>query len=124
VFEDGRLIGTSEMDRIMLPAGEHFLELVATSVGFRATRSVRVTAGQTLALGVELPRAPLSINAVPWAEVFIDGVRIGETPLGNVSQRLGPHEIVFRHPELGERRVNATVTLNEPARISVDMRQR
>jgi hypothetical protein len=124
VFEDGRLIGTSDMDRIMLPAGEHLLNLVADSVGFRATRSVRVTAGETLALGVELPRAPLSINAVPWAEVFIDGTRIGETPLGNLSQTLGPHEIVFRHPQLGERRVNAMVTLNAPARISIDMRQR
>ncbi len=124
VFEDGRLIGTSDMDRIMLPVGEHFLELVSDSVGFRATRSVRVTAGQTVALGVELPRAPLSINAVPWAEVFIDGTRIGETPLGNLSQTLGPHEIVFRHPQLGERRVNAMVTLKEPTRVSIDMRQR
>jgi hypothetical protein len=124
VFEDGRLIGTSDMDRIMLPAGEHFFELVADSVGFRATRSARVTAGQTLALAVELPRAPLSINAVPWAEVFIDGTRIGETPLGNLMQTLGSHEIVFRHPQLGERRVNAMVTLKETARISIDMRQR
>jgi hypothetical protein len=51
VLESGRLIGTSDMDRIMLPAGEHFLDLVADSVGFRTTRSVRVTAGQTVALG-------------------------------------------------------------------------
>ena len=27
VFEDKRLIGTSDMDRIMLPVGEHFLEI-------------------------------------------------------------------------------------------------
>lgn len=124
VFEDGRLIGTSEMDRIMLPAGEHVLELSADAVGFRTTRSVRVTAGQTVALGVELPRAPLNINAVPWAEVFIDGARVGETPLGNLLQTLGPHDIVFRHPQLGERRVTAMVTLKEAARISMDMRQR
>src|SRR6185503_7448678 len=113
VFEDKRLIGTSDMDRIMLPVGEHFLELAADTVGFRTTRTVRVTAGQTAALSVDLPRAPLSINAVPWAEVFIDGNRVGETPLGNLPQALGPHEIVFRHPQLGERRVNAVVTMKE-----------
>ena len=124
VFEDQRLIGTSEMDRIMLPAGEHVLELVANPLGFRATRTVRVTAGQTAALSVDLPRAPVSINAVPWAEVFIDGTRVGETPLGNLPQTLGPHEIVFRHPQLGERRVNAVVTMKETTRISIDMRQR
>lgn len=124
VFEDSRLIGTSDMDRIMLPAGEHVLELAADAVGYRATRTVNVTAGQTVALSVDLPRAPLSINAIPWAEVFIDGTRIGETPLGNLPQTLGSHEIVFRHPQLGERRVNALVTLKETNRISIDMRQR
>jgi hypothetical protein len=124
VFEEGRLIGTSEMDRIMLPAGEHALELVADSVGFRATRSIRVGAGQTAAVSVDLPRAPVSINAVPWAEVFIDGTRIGETPLGNVQQTLGPHEVLFRHPQLGERRVSTLVTLKGTNRITMDMRQR
>jgi hypothetical protein len=124
IFEDNRLIGTSDMDRILLPVGEHVLELAADSVGFRTTRTVRVTAGQTVALPVELPRAPLSINAIPWAEVFIDGTRVGETPLGNLPQTLGPHEVVFRHPQLGERRVDTVVTMKEANRISVDMRQR
>ncbi len=124
VFEEQRLIGTSDMDRITLPAGEHVIELAADSIGFRATRTVRVTAGQTVALSVDLPRAPVSINAVPWAEVFIDGTRVGETPLGNLLQTLGSHEIVFRHPQLGERRVNTLVSLKETNRISVDMRQR
>jgi hypothetical protein len=124
VFEDKRLIGTSEMDRIMLSAGEHSVELVADSVGFRTTRTIRVTAGQTSAIPVDLPRAALSINALPWAEVFIDGTRIGETPLGNLPLALGPHEIVFRHPQLGERRTNTLVTMKETNRISIDMRQR
>jgi hypothetical protein len=124
VFEDSRLIGTSDMDRIMLPAGEHVLEFAADSVGFRTTRTIRVAAGQTSAIAVDLPRAPLNINAVPWAEVFIDGARVGETPLGNLQQTLGPHEILFRHPQLGERRVNTVVTMKENNRLSVDMRQR
>jgi hypothetical protein len=70
-----------------------------------------------------LPRAPLSINAIPWAEVFIDGTRVGETPLGNLPQTLGAHEIVFRHPQLGERRLSIVVTTKDKNRISVDMRQ-
>jgi PEGA domain-containing protein len=123
VFEDQRLIGTSDMDRILLPAGEHVIELVADAIGYRATRTVNVTAGQTAALAVDLPHAPLSINAIPWAEVLIDGTRIGETPLGNLPQTLGAHEIVFRHPQLGERRVNVMVTMKETARVSIDMRQ-
>jgi PEGA domain len=123
VFENKRLIGTSQMDRIILPAGEHALEFVADSVGFRATQTVVVSADQTTAVPVELPKVVVSINALPWAEVFIDGARIGETPLGNLQQALGPHEIVFRHPQLGERHMTVVVTTKDANRISMDMRQ-
>ncbi len=124
IFEGTRLVGTSDVDRIMLPSGNHDFEFVAESLGFRATRSVTVSAGQTAAVSLQLPRAPLSINAVPWAEVFVDGERVGETPLANLMQSLGSHEIVFRHPQFGERRLNTVVTLRETARVSVDMRAR
>jgi len=70
-----------------------------------------------------MPNAPLSINAQPWAEVWVDGNRIGETPIGNHQVRIGSHEIVLRHPDLGERRQSVTVTLTTPARVSVDMRK-
>jgi hypothetical protein len=36
----------------------------------------------------------------------------------------GPHEVLFRHPELGEKRVRTVVTLSEPAKVSVDLRQK
>ena len=61
VFEDKRLVGTSQMDRIILPAGEHALEFVADSVGFRSTHTVHVAAGETTAIPVELPRTNVSI---------------------------------------------------------------
>jgi hypothetical protein len=66
----------------------------------------------------------MALNAQPWADVWIDGERIGETPIGNVAVPIGPHEVVFRHPELGEHVVRATVTLTAPTRLSVDLRKR
>jgi hypothetical protein len=66
----------------------------------------------------------MAINAQPWAEVFIDGERVGETPIGNVPVPIGTHEVRFRHPELGEQVVRSTVTLGTPARLSVDLRKR
>ena len=53
----------------------------------------------------------------------MDGTPIGETPIGNRAVPIGRHEIVFRHPELGERRQMVDVTLLAPARVSVDMRK-
>lgn len=124
VFENERLIGTSDIDRIMLPGGDHDLELVSEAVGYRATRKVKVSAGQTASLALDLPKTAVSINAVPWAEVLVDGTRLGETPLANVSIAPGPHEIVFRHPQMGERRVTTIVSMKGTNRVSMDMRSR
>ena len=64
----------------------------------------------------------MNLNASPWAEVFIDGQRVGETPIGNLTVALGSHEVLFRNPQLGEKRQSISVTLAAPVRLSVDMK--
>lgn len=120
--EAGRLIGTTDTDQIMLPAGEHTIELVNDTLGYRSHRAVDVLPGRTTVLPIEMPFGALSINAQPWAEVWVGGERVGETPIANLAQRAGSYEVVFRHPVLGERRETITVTLRQTARIGVDMR--
>jgi len=66
----------------------------------------------------------LALNAVPWAEAFIDGTSVGETPIGGTRVPVGTHEVVFRHPQLGERRTFVTVVVGQPARVGVDLRAR
>jgi hypothetical protein len=122
VQEDGRVVGTSEIERIMLSPGTHQLEFVANQLGFRQSSEVRILAGRGAPVSLTIPRVAMNINALPWAEVFVDGTRIGDTPLANVMQPIGEHEIVFRHPQLGEKRQVARLTLRDSLRISVDMR--
>jgi len=124
IFEEGRLLGTSQSDRIMVEAGRHDIEVVNETLSYRATRTVQVTPGRIAAVALVLPKGTLSLNANPWAEVWIDGERVGETPMGNLAISIGPHEIVFRHPELGEQRHALTVTMAGSARLSVDMRKK
>jgi serine/threonine protein kinase len=123
LYEQGRLIGTTQSERVMVSAGRHEIEIVNQTLGYRATRVVQVPAGRVASLSVEMPMGTIALNAVPWAEVWIDGQRVGETPIGNLPVPIGPHEIVFRNPQLGERRHAATVTLNGPTRVSVDLRK-
>jgi hypothetical protein len=123
IVEKSQVIGSTAAPKIMVPAGKRDLQLVNESLGFAERRVVQVEAGKTASISVTVPKAPISINAVPWAEVWIDGVRVGETPIGNYLVRLGSRDIVFRHPELGERRRTAVVSLTAPARVSVDMRK-
>lgn len=122
IREGGRLIGTTDSDRIMMAAGRHDVEIVNDTLGYRVTRSIQVPPGKVAPMNVELPQGVLNVNAAPWAEVWIDGRRVGETPIGNLPISIGPHEIVFRHPQLGEKRQAVSVTLKAPVRLSVDMK--
>ena len=122
IREGGKLIGTSEADRLMVTAGHHELEIVNPLLGYKVTRTVQVLAGKTASIKVDLPNGVVNLNASPWAEVFIDGQRVGETPIGNLSVPIGPHEVVFKNPQLGEKRHAISVSLAAPIRLSVDMK--
>jgi serine/threonine protein kinase len=124
LFERDRLLGSSQSDRIMVSAGRHEIDFVNDAIGYKVSRSLQVAAGKVVSVNLEVPEGTLAVNAVPWAEVWIDGDKVGETPVGNVALPVGQHEVTFRHPELGEQRHTALVTLRGPARLSVDMRRR
>ena len=124
LFENKRLLGSSQSDRIMVSAGRHDFEIVNETLGYRTTKTVQVQAGKVAAVKVDWPKGTIALNAIPWADVWIDGEKVGETPIGNLSVPIGSHEVVFRHPDLGEQRHAVSVTANTPARLSVDMRKK
>jgi serine/threonine-protein kinase len=70
-----------------------------------------------------VPRpAGLLIVVKPWADVSIDGVHRGQTPLARLEVTPGPHQVVLSHPDYQPwvRRVN--VAPGETARLDVDLR--
>jgi hypothetical protein len=121
VFEGDRVLGTTADGPIVAPAGTHALELVNSALGFRARQTVQIKAGQILSLAVSPPNGLVSVNAVPWAQVWIDGNPVGETPLANLSIPVGEHEIVFRHPQFGERREKTVVKSGALTRVSATL---
>jgi hypothetical protein len=123
VYEDGRLLGTSQTDRIMVSAGPHALEIVNEALGYRATRSITVSPGKVSPVRLDWPMGSMALNAQPWAEVWVNGRPVGETPIGSIAVPIGTHEVIFRHPQLGEQVVRATVTATAPARVIVDLRK-
>lgn len=123
VLEDGRLLGTNSSERLMVPTGRHQLELVNSALQYRATINVNVEPGRTASPTIPVPDGSLSVNALPWADVTIDGRAVGQTPLANLTLPIGPHDVVWRHPQLGERRQRVTVTAQTPARVGVNFAQ-
>jgi len=124
IFESGKLLGTNQTDRVMVSTGEHHLDFVNDALGYRSSRTLTVKPGKVDNVSLKVPSGSIALNAVPWAEVWIDGEKAGDTPIGNLTAAIGRHDVVFRHPDLGETRQSVMVTLLAPARLSVDMRKK
>jgi hypothetical protein len=123
IYEGDQLVGTSRSDRITVPAGRHDLRLTNRELGFQTTRAVQVAPGRTSTVQVQIPNGALFVNAIPWAEVFVDGSKIGDTPIANYGLALGRHEILLRNPRFAEQRRTVMITLAAPVRLGVDLRQ-
>ena len=123
VLEGGNLLGTTSTPKLMLTAGHHDLVLRNTTLGFESKMPVEIQTGKTLSSPVSVPNGSLSVNALPWATVLLDGKEIGTTPIANLDVPLGNHELTFRHPQLGERKQSIVVTAKAPVRIVQDLRK-
>jgi eukaryotic-like serine/threonine-protein kinase len=121
VVEHDDVIGSGGTSKIMLAAGRHDITLLNRSLGYQEARKIDVTAGKTMSIKVDPPKVNISVNARPWADVSLDGASLGQTPISNLQVAVGTHEMVFRHPQLGERRQSVTVTAKGPNRIAADL---
>lgn len=119
VTEGGRSLGTTEQGRILLSPGRHTLTLSHREFGYSSVQKVDIVAGEERAINLT-PTGVINLNAQPWAEVWIDGARAGETPLANLQVALGTREFVFKHPQYGERRVTTTIR-SMTSVLSVDL---
>jgi hypothetical protein len=118
VAEAGKTLGNTDTGKILLPPGRHELTLSNTEFGFSDTRTVEIQPGEERPLNVE-PKGVVNVNAHPWAEVWIDGKKAGDTPIANLAVLMGTRIFTFKHPQYGERRLTVTVT-STAAAVSVD----
>jgi PEGA domain-containing protein len=121
VFERGHKLA-SRGGRVTLPAGRHDLQFTNKALGIDTRRTVDVAANTEAPVALDVQPGSVNVNALPWASVSIDGAIVGDTPLANLALAAGPHDVVFKHPELGERRLRVNVTAGTPLRVSTDLR--
>ena len=106
-----------------MAAGRHEVELVNDTLGYRATRTIQVPPGKVAPIAVEMPQG------VDQHQRRAVGRGVRRRHAASARRRsatcpisIGPHEVVFRHPQLGEKRQAVSVTLKAPVRLSVDMK--
>lgn len=117
VFEDSRLLGSVPGAGLRIPPGRHDIELVNLALGYRLRQVFEVDAGETVSIQVAPPAGWVTVDASPWAEVWIDAQAVGRTPLGPLSLAPGEHEFTFRHPAGGKDRQRVTVKSDEKTRV-------
>jgi hypothetical protein len=122
ISEGNQTLGNSP-GPIRLAPGDHELVFANRALGVRMNQSVRVVSGRILPLSIIPPDGTLNANAQPWAHLLVDGKPIGDTPLANVALPVGEHELIFRHPQLGERRQRVTVQAGSLTRASASFAQ-
>ena len=123
VLAGNEVVGVSSSSRIMLTAGRHQVTFSNPGLEYAQTAAVTITAGRRTTFVIDPPKVNLNVNARPWADVAIDDAEVGQTPIANLPVALGSHQVVFRHPQLGERRQTVVVTAKGPNRVSMDMTQ-
>jgi hypothetical protein len=96
--------------------------LTAPAPRFRSVRTADVVPGKLPGVAVKTPAGVVSLDASPAAEIWIDGRRIGETPLANLSVPAGEHEVVFRHSQLGDKR--QVLRVNPGARLGLSVQMK
>ena len=119
IAENGKPVGTTEQGRLMLSPGRHQLTFTNEEMGYKTTQAVDIEPGEERSISL-VPTGELSANAQPWAEVWMNGAKLGETPLGNTRVPLGTHEIVFKNPKFPDRSVTVTVKASAAAAAFVD----
>jgi PEGA domain-containing protein len=119
IGESGRALRPDERNQVMLPAGIHELRLTNRTLGYEAALQVEVKPGETTSVRLTPAPSTLTVTASEAAEVWLDGVRVGETPLNALAVPLGTHEIVVRRASGGERRSTVTIGV-KPFALNVD----
>jgi len=115
---DGKRIGTTDDGQLLVPPGAHRFELVSRRYNYRGEVSLSLQAGQMMTHTVSLPSGLLRVRGAAGTEVWVEGEHVGALPLADVSVPIGTREVVFRHPQQGERRQMIEVGAGAPAEVT------
>jgi len=118
VYFDGKRIGTTEDGQLLVPPGAHRFELVSRRYNYRGEVSLSLQPGQMITHTVSLPSGVLRVRGAAGTEVWVEGEHIGALPLADLSVPIGTREVVFRHPQQGERRQMIEVGAGAPAEVT------
>jgi hypothetical protein len=90
----------------------------SAALGNEHTQRVDVKPGELTRVTLAPPRGHLTVTTFGPAEVFLDGIRIGDAPIADLAIDPGRHELFVKRPGT-ERRLTITAG-DTPTTLNVD----
>jgi len=123
IYIDEKFYGYSPLNGIVLVSGFHDIRLVNEEYLVNEKRQIYIDVGKPLEEELTLGRfGTVNINAIPWAEVYIDEKYVGQTPIANLRLPVGTHEVKFINPKFPIKRRNIEIIEGSNTNISVELK--
>jgi len=119
ISEGNRALTLDDRNQVMLPPGRHQVRVVNRALAYDVVHPVDLKPGDTTHLTVNPAPSTLTLTASETVGVWLDGEKVGDTPLTAVPAALGTHDLLVRRANGGERRLTVTVTAN-PFALHID----
>ena len=119
INEGNRALTLDDRSQVMLPPGRHQVRIVNKALAYDVAHQVELKPGEVTHLTITPAPSSLTLTASETVSVWLDGERLGETPLNSVPVALGTHDLLVRRAAGGERRLTITVTAN-PFALHID----
>jgi len=121
ISEGTRPLRLDDRSQVMLPPGPHELVFENRALGYQEARHVDVRPGETTQLSIAPPRSKATFTATAPAEVWLDGVSVGQTPLIDLPVDIGTHHVRMKSGA-AERQFTVTATMT-PLAFNADFSQ-
>ena len=121
ISEGTRSLRLDDRSQVMLSPGQHELVFANRALGYQEVRRVEVRPGETTQLSIAPPRSKATFTATAPAEVWLDGVSVGQTPLIDLPVTIGTHHVRVKSGS-AERQFTVTATMT-PLAFNVDLSQ-
>jgi hypothetical protein len=120
LYVDGKPSGRAPSSGVAVAPGSHQL-ICRTALKSEARATVQVRSTETATAHFKFPAGRLALWVLPWADVEIDGKRVGTTPLAPVPLGEGTHQVTL---VMEGKKLTRTVVVRsgETETLRVDMR--
>jgi hypothetical protein len=117
VSEGNKPIALDERGRALMAPGAHKLRFRNRALGYDEVRTVQIRPAETTTVNL-IPQTTLRVTSSEPAEVSIDGVSIGQTPVVNRRIDLGTHTVVVK--SAGAQREFMVEATSKPVQLDAD----